>query len=188
MVLRGQIGSMNFTKKFEGSDKSYFSITQINFTVLLRFRDFSVCLLFGVFFSYSFHAASQGLITYRSQMNIDETITKVIDQIKSTNLSYIDAVSYEKLPDTSIEERTTVISYQDDEILARLVGCDQTVALEFPLKILVWEEGQDVYIGFIDPNLTFKKYYMHECNDMVKTLAKTNIKIINNCLRNDNKQ
>ena len=59
-------------------------------------------------------------------------------------------------------ERKLTYNYFDPTNQQWWVKCRPTTALDMPLKILVWEEYDDVYIGFIDPKFMKKRFMLND--------------------------
>ncbi len=78
---------------------------------------------------------------------------------------------------------TRVVLFEDPDLVAELISCRQTTALELPLKILIWEENGDVYIGFVDPNLMKKRFLLQNCEETLDNLTRLMIRLTNKVIR-----
>lgn len=144
-------------------------------------RIFIVTLL-AVFF---LTVKSQNLSIYRSDKSVEKTTEKLVQIIKKSGLNYIETISYDKtLIDAGHKiDPTKSVLFEDPNLSAQLIGCQQTSVLDLPLKILVWEEHKDVYIGFIDPKFMKKRFLLVGCDDIVEALTKLMVRVTNDTIR-----
>ncbi|MEQ8549900.1 MAG: DUF302 domain-containing protein [Cyclobacteriaceae bacterium] len=100
-------------------------------------------------------------------------------------MNYIETISYDKtLIDAGHKiDPTKSVLFEDPNLSAQLIGCQQTSVLDLPLKILVWEEHKDVYIGFIDPKFMKKRFLLVGCDDIVEALTKLMVRVTNDTIR-----
>ena len=129
--------------------------------------------------------SAQNLTIYRSSLSVDETTDKLVALIKESNLVYFETVFHDKLAkerDLEISP-TRVVLFEDPAVVTRLISCNQTTALEVPLKMLIWEENNDVYLGFVDPKLMGKRFLLEGCDDTLDELARLMVKLANNVIR-----
>jgi len=122
----------------------------------------------------------QRLVTYKSDFPFDKTYDLIIESIREKGLSIIDVVSYSDY-DNYDGPSSKVISYENSYTVT-LTECDQTVALDLPLKIIVWKEEEDVYIGYLNPLGLAKKYLLEDCKYALDWISKLNLRIINESL------
>jgi len=146
--------------------------------------NFKYILCLGMLFitSVSF---SQNLSIYKSKKSVEETTQALIQLIKDRGLVFLETVSHDK----KAKERgidiapTAVILFDDTELTSQLITCQQTTALDLPLKILVWEENMDVYIGFIDPVDMEKRFMLNDCHDTIVALNRLMIRLVTDVMR-----
>lgn len=118
-------------------------------------------------------------------MTVAETTDKVVTLVQERELVYFETVLHDEIArkrEISISP-TRVVLFEDPELSTRLIECNQTTALELPLKILVWEENEDVYIGFVDPKLMSKRFVLQDCGDVLEDIAKLMVRLANNVIR-----
>lgn len=118
-------------------------------------------------------------------MSVEETTDKLVSLIQDQDLVYFETVLHDEIAakrDIEIPP-TRVVLFEDPELITRLIRCNQTTALELPLKILVWEENQDVYIGFVDPKLMSKRFLLQDCGEVLDDIAKLMVRLSNNVIR-----
>jgi uncharacterized protein (DUF302 family) len=128
---------------------------------------------------------AQNLTIYRSDKSVSQTTEEIVSIIKSKNLLYFETVSYDSIASkrgVSIAP-TQVISFEDPDLSSKLITCEKTTALDLPLKILVWEENEDVYIGFLDPVLMRRRFLIKGCDDTLAEMTSLMVRIINEMLK-----
>ena len=128
---------------------------------------------------------SQNLTIYRSNSSVEETTSKLISLINEQDLVYFETVSHDEIAaKRGIEiPPTRVIIFEDPDIITKLINCNQTTALELPLKMLIWEENQDVYVGFVDPKLMSKRFLLQDCDEALDEMARLLIKLASHAVR-----
>ena len=146
--------------------------------------NFKYILCLGMLFIISV-SYSQNLSIYKSKKGVEETTQALVQLIKERGLVYFETVDHSKIA----EERgidippTKVILFEDSELTSKLITCQQTTALDLPLKILVWEENEDVYIGFINPNDMEKRFMLNDCHDSIEALSRLMIRLVTDVMR-----
>ncbi|MEP0984181.1 DUF302 domain-containing protein [Ekhidna sp.] len=130
---------------------------------------------------------AQNLTTYRSTRSVDETVERLVEIIKQKKLAYFETVEHDKVAQeygVTIPP-TRMILFEDPNLMIELISCRQTTALDLPMKILVWEENNDVYIGFFDPKIMKKRFLLQECEDIITSMSRLKIRVVNEALRDD---
>jgi len=123
---------------------------------------------------------SQTLSVYKSELSVEETTSLLEEVIKKSDLIFFETVAHDKIA----EERgvtlglTREVLFEHADLTTELIQCQPTTALDLPLKILVWEENDDVYIGFIDPKFMKKRFMLNGCEETVDEMGKLLIKVV----------
>ncbi len=142
-------------------------------------------LIAGIILLFCFSVSGQNLTVYRSDTSVSATTQKIISVIKSKSLIYFETVSH----DVIAKERgveiapTNVILFEDPDLTTELIECEQTTALDLPLKILVWEENNDVYIGYIDAALMRRRFLITGCDETLNKITGLCVRIINEAIK-----
>ncbi|MEO9871275.1 DUF302 domain-containing protein [Ekhidna sp.] len=139
-----------------------------------------------ILITYS-NLSAQNLTIYRSSRTVDETVERLVEIIKQKKLAYFETVEHDKVAkEYGVEiPPTRMILFEDPNLMIELVSCRQTTALDLPMKILVWEENEDVYIGFFDPKIMKKRFLLQECEDIITSMSRLKIRVVNEALRED---
>ncbi len=130
-------------------------------------------------------ANSQNLTVYKARGSVQETVQKIVGIIQEKDLIYFETVSHEVIAeDQGIKiDPTEIILFEDPNLTTELIMCEQTAALDLPLKIMVWEENQDVYIGFIDPQLMRRRFLIDGCEETLSRMTALIVRVVNESLR-----
>lgn len=128
---------------------------------------------------------SQTLTIYRSDTTVDVTVEKLVESIKARDLVYFETVDHDAIAASQGVEipPTRMILFEDPKLMIELISCAQTTALDLPMKILVWEENSDVYIGFFDPKVMKKRFMLQGCEDIISNISRLKIRIVNEVLK-----
>lgn len=94
-----------------------------------------------------------GLVVHASQRGFDETATALDDALGSRGLRVFAVVDHARnAADAGIElSPTRIWIFGNPEVGTPLIEKSRTVAIDLPQKIVVWEEGPAVRIGYNDP-------------------------------------
>jgi uncharacterized protein (DUF302 family) len=125
------------------------------------------------------------MTVYRSDVSVDKTTEMLTTILKEKKLKFFETVPHDKIAkerNTEISP-TNVIIFEDVSLSSELITCEQTSALDLPLKILVWEEHGDVYIGYFDPILMRRKYLIDGCDETLKAMSGVMSRLVNECLK-----
>ncbi|MFT4736638.1 MAG: hypothetical protein ACI92W_000745 [Paraglaciecola sp.] len=155
------------------------------FSIVFNMLFVTKLVLFLLFICFSFFVSSQNMTVYRSKTSVEETTNNLISLIKQKELKLFEVVYHQ---DIAVErgteiDTTNVILFEDVMLSSALILCEQTSALDLPLKIIVWEEHEDVYIGYFDPLLMRRKYLIDGCDETLKKMSGVISRLINESLR-----
>lgn len=133
----------------------------------------------------SFASFAQNLTTYRSTRSVEETVDRIVETIKQKKLAYFETVEHDKVAMEYgvVIPPTRMILFEDPNLMIELVSCRQTTALDLPMRILVWEENSDVYVGFFDPKVMKKRFMLHECDDIITSMSRLKVRVVSEALR-----
>ncbi|MEM9897208.1 MAG: DUF302 domain-containing protein [Bacteroidota bacterium] len=131
------------------------------------------------------NVTAQNLTVYRSESSVDSTVDVIVRIINSKDLVYFETVAHDEIAaERGIElNPTRMILFEDPDLMVDVISCRQTTALDLPMKILVWEEEEDVYVGFFDPKVMLKRFMLQGCEDVINQMSRLKIRIVNEALR-----
>lgn len=142
----------------------------------------SVCLSLMVFVG-----VSQQMTVYKSKYSVDETVDRIVETINQKKLVHFETVNHDKVAmEYGVKiPPTRIILFEDPNLMIELVSCRQTTALDLPMKILVWEESEDIYIGFFDPKVMKKRFMLQQCDDIISSMSRLKVRIVNEVIKED---
>ena len=127
---------------------------------------------------------SQDVTVYSSPYKKDQTLTRVIESIEKNGFSFLNTSSYKRGVSTKKSEMNAVqIVYFETEDVAELAACEPTAMLEMPLKLIIWNEGKNAFIGYTNPNHFKKRYLVTTCDEVIKNLNRALIRVVNDAIR-----
>lgn len=144
----------------------------------------SLLIWLSVFYVTAF---GQQMTVYKSPFSVDETVDKIVETITLKRLVHFETVNHDSVAaEYGVEiPPTRMIMFEDPNLMIELVSCRQTTALDLPMKILVWVENSDVYIGFFDPKVMKKRFMLQECDDIITSMSRLKVRIVNEVLKED---
>lgn len=121
-----------------------------------------------------FLANGQTLSIYKSDLDVEKTTQKVVEVIQAKKLVYFETVEHDKI---AAERGVTLnpmreVLFEDGDLTTALIECQPTTALDLPLKLLIWEENDDVYVAYIDPQFMKKRFMLQGCEEIVDDMGK----------------
>lgn len=96
-------------------------------------------------------SSTSDLVSVQSQYDVPETVARLQLEIEQRGLGILSMIDYAGAPSVTGEplRPTTLIMFDGPEIGASLLQQEQSVAMDLPLKFLVWQNGCDqVHIGY----------------------------------------
>jgi uncharacterized protein (DUF302 family) len=137
-------------------------------------------------FLMAYNLDAQNMTVYRAKSSVAATTSLLEQTIKEKGLRFFETVDHDKIA----KERgatispTAIILFEDPDLSSELIQCEQTSALDLPLKIMIWEEEGDVYIGYFDPILMRRKFLIDGCDETLKKMSGMVSRVVNECLKN----
>jgi len=148
----------------------------------MRFLIPAVGLLF--FLALKAPIQAQDVKVYVSPHNLNLTITKINNSIEKNGYDQLGLTEYHSSPkyDGKFQGVVFVVSFKTKD-MRKLVSCEPTAMLDMPLKVSAWEENGDVFISFLDSRTFNKRFALTDCDDVIKSLNKAMIRVVNDAIR-----
>ena len=134
-------------------------------------------LLFGalLFVVSSLASAADGLIAVKSPHSVSATMNKFEELVKQRGLTVIARIDHaagaEKIGMTL--RPTELLIFGNPQGGTPLMECVQTVGIDLPLKVLVWQDASaQVWLGYNDPAYLAQRHGVTQCPGVEK-LGKT---------------
>jgi len=142
--------------------------------------------LLPIFFFFLINLANaQELIIKQSGNSQKETIKKLKSEMKSKDLNVVQHVKHSeaaKKANLNLSP-TDVIIFGNPEVGTKLMQADPKVAIELPLKILVWEENGITNVAYQDPNRLLQSYQLENQREILTNMRQVLDAITNEAIR-----
>lgn len=151
----------------------------------MRMRFLTLILIVNCLILYPEFGDAQNLTIFKSEASVEVTADQLESVMDSLGLAIFDKVVHDEI----VRARgvqiapTQSLLFEDPDLTAQIIQCQQTTALDLPMEILVWEENGDVYIGFIDPKFMKKRFLIMGCDETLEAMSRLMIRIVNDALR-----
>lgn len=110
------------------------------------------------------------LITEKSKSDIETSVNKIKGEIEAKGLKIFSTIQHgEAAKANGLElNPTNLIIFGNPQVGTKLMQCDQTMGLELPMKILVWQNSDgEVLAGFNDPEKYLDQYDLESCKEVI---------------------
>lgn len=136
----------------------------------------------GLFFSSAFSvfacanvSATESLILVESKFSVFETANKLESIIKNKGLTLFGRINHSNnASKVNLELRPTeLIIFGNPKVGTPIMICAQTVAIDLPQKILVWQDEQDrVWLSYNNPMYLKERHHIKNCDAVLTKLSK----------------
>lgn len=134
----------------------------------------SIFLLFTIFMDIN-PAMSQELIIKESSKSPLQIVEVLKSNIKSMDMNLVQHINHTEAADKVNMDLspTHVLIFGNPEVGTRLMKADPMVAIELPLKILVWEQNGKTMIAYRDPNYLMQNYKLKGHSETISKMGDT---------------
>jgi uncharacterized protein (DUF302 family) len=117
---------------------------------------------------------NDAMVRVRSARDFTQTVAALDSALTAANLKIFAKVDHAaNARGVSMEIRpTTVFIFGNPQVGTRLMQCEQTVALDLPLKVLVWQDSTSaVWIGYEAPTRTSERHSVQGCREVIDRMS-----------------
>jgi uncharacterized protein (DUF302 family) len=117
---------------------------------------------------------NDAMVRVRSARDFTQTVAALDSALTAANLRIFAKVDHAaNARGVSMEIRpTTVFIFGNPQVGTRLMQCEQTVALDLPLKVLVWQDSTSaVWIGYEAPARTSERHSVQGCREVIDRMS-----------------
>lgn len=117
---------------------------------------------------------NEAMVRVRSTRNFSQTVSALDSALSAANLTVFGRVDHAaNARGVSLDLRpTTVFIFGNPQVGTRLMQCEQTIAIDLPLKILVWEDSaRAVFVGYEPPARLAERHNMQGCREVTDRIA-----------------
>ncbi len=138
---------------------------------------------FSLLIIWSSTVLGQDATIYRSSHDFETTIFRLDSIIKSKKLIYHKIVNYDDDMKEEINFRNRLFIFEDEGLSKQVLECNAMASLDLPLKILVWNDGDEVFLSYVDPHFMKRRFQLKECNEKLHALTKLLVRVTNECIK-----
>ncbi|WP_373017843.1 DUF302 domain-containing protein [Thiomicrorhabdus sp.] len=129
-------------------------------------------LLFSWFISAQ---AADGVVNVASQFNVEQTTDRMENILKQKGMTIFNRINHsEGAKNVGINLRDTqLLIFGNPKVGSVLMQCQQSVAIDLPLKALIWQDKQsNVWITYNQPIYLEKRHQIGGCETTLAKMAK----------------
>ena len=127
---------------------------------------------------------AQELTVYGSPHSVDSTLMKIYEVIEKNNFEIIETKEFASdKEEKKFSGKIYVISFETQAVVKDLMSCAPTAMLDMPLKLILWNEYGDTYIGFMQTDEMKKRFMIKECDEILTLLNRAMLKVVNDVVR-----
>lgn len=115
-----------------------------------------------------------GIVRVRSSRDFNQTVSALDSAITAANLRIFGRVDHAaNARGVSLDLRpTTVFIFGNPQVGTRLMQCEQTIAIDLPLKVLVWEDStKAVFVGYEPPARLAERHKVQGCLEVIDRIT-----------------
>ncbi|MEM6643097.1 MAG: DUF302 domain-containing protein [Bacteroidota bacterium] len=146
-------------------------------------------LLFTISFAVGLicSAFSQQMTIYKSDFAVDETVYRLLVSLESNEVTHLGTINQDSLSLLAGDSIAVIriLLVEKPLLTSDLLSCRSTTAIDLPLKIMVWEEHEDIFIGFFDPMSMKKRFLLQECDQTIMEMSRMLLRVVNEVIKED---
>ena len=119
-------------------------------------------------------AAQDGMTTVKSSHSVSMTADKLTAVLESKGMNVFARINHaEGASKAGLELRPTeVVIFGNPKVGTPLMKCSQSIAIDLPQKMLVWEaEDGTVYVGYNDPAYLKTRHATEGCDQVFEKVS-----------------
>lgn len=123
------------------------------------------------------------IIKVKSKYDFDGTVDKILDALKSKNVSVFATVDHKKNAETvnMKMESEKLILFGSPAVGTPLMNENNDIGIELPSKLLIYKKDNDIYVVYKDPEILMKEYNIKNSKEnliKLKNLIESIIKCV----------
>ncbi|SCZ53357.1 DUF302 domain-containing protein [Thiohalomonas denitrificans] len=117
--------------------------------------------------------AAEGLITLNSRYDAAEIQQRLLTAVERAGMNVIATVDHAGAANTAGLELapTRLVIFGNPEIGTQLMQCRRSVAIDLPMKMLVWEEEGSTRIGYNAPQYLADRHRISGCEAVLEKVG-----------------
>jgi uncharacterized protein (DUF302 family) len=117
---------------------------------------------------------NDSIVRVQSTRNFSQTVGALDSALAAANLTVFARVDHAaNARGVSMELRpTTVFIFGNPQVGTLLMQCEQTMGLDLPLKVLVWQDSSNaVWIGYEPPTRLAERHNAQGCREVIERMT-----------------
>jgi uncharacterized protein (DUF302 family) len=127
-----------------------------------------------IFLISSIALAESGLVTVRSNFSVRETGNRLAWLLEEKGMRIVARINH-AAGAASVDMKlrpTELLIFGNPKVGTPLMQCEQTVALDLPQKMLIWEdESGTVWLTYNDPQYLAERHNIQGCEENIHNVA-----------------
>jgi uncharacterized protein (DUF302 family) len=127
-----------------------------------------------IFLISSIALAESGLVTVRSNFSVRETGTRLAWLVEEKGMRIVARINH-AAGAASVDmmlRPTELLIFGNPKVGTPLMQCEQTVAIDLPQKMLIWEdESGTVWLTYNDPQYLAERHNIQGCEENIGKVA-----------------
>lgn len=121
-----------------------------------------------------FAQAQEGLKTLKSNYDVKQTTERLTENLENSGATVFEVIDHQQgAASVNLElPATTVVIFGNPKLGTPIMQCSPSAAIDLPQKILIWEENDDVIIGYNDPDYFKKRHQIEGCDQELNKISK----------------
>jgi uncharacterized protein (DUF302 family) len=117
--------------------------------------------------------ADSGLVSVRSVYDVRETADRLESILKEKGMKIVARINHAgAAASVGMKLRPTeLVIFGNPKVGTPLMQCNQTVAIDLPQKMLIWEDESGlVWIGYNDPQFLSDRHNVQDCDEVLRKI------------------
>lgn len=120
-------------------------------------------------------SANNGMQLIESHHDVETTAERLVHTINERGMIVFNRIDYAesaKLVDEYLPS-TQLITFGDPEMSTALMQCGRSVAIDLPMKTLIWQDEDRVWLGYNDVLYLADRHNLENCDGLVQQIHET---------------
>jgi uncharacterized protein (DUF302 family) len=117
--------------------------------------------------------ASDGLVTVTSDTSVEETISRIENDIENSPLTLVTTIDHAANA-ASVDKdlpSTTLLIFGNPDVGTPLMNSSRSVAIDLPQKMLVWEDAGQTKVTYNDPQYLAQRHGIEGENGRLEQIS-----------------
>jgi uncharacterized protein (DUF302 family) len=119
--------------------------------------------------------AQQGLVSVASSHGVEDTASRLETIFAEKGMTVFNRIKHSAAAaklDMALRP-TELLIFGNPKLGSKLMQCEQSIGLDLPLKVLVWEDAKgQVWISYTEPKYLKEKYSVEGCDPVFEKMDK----------------